>query len=122
MKTINVEDYAITPIYTRDILYVSTKLFIKEDELVEDITDSSMELIIKNRDVRDLYRKGKEESLAYTLLRPFVDNIMSTIKIRGFEWKYFLKSNEKFIPYMIDTMVNRIKEVMDPNSQYYVNH
>lgn len=122
MKTIKVEDYTITPIYTQDILYVSTKLFIKEDELVEDITDSSMELIIKNRDVRDLYRKGKEESLAYTLLRPFVDNIMSTIKTRGFEWKDFLKSNEKFIPYMIDTMVNRIKEVMNPNAQYYVKH
>lgn len=122
MRTIKAIDYAITPIYTQDVLHFSTKLGIEEDGTVIDINNGNIEVIVNNRDVRDLYRKGKEESLAYTLLRPFIDSIMSTVKTNDFEWKDFLKSNERFIPYLVDVMIDRIKEVMDLNSRYYGNH
>lgn len=113
-------DYAITPIYTQDALYVTTKLNVVDvnNEKVESLND--VELFIKNRDsIRDLYRIGKEETLAYLLLRPFVDAVMSSIRVKGLTWKEFLGTNPDFIPTLIDTMVVRIKEVMDPNSEYY---
>lgn len=120
MNMIKAYDYAITPIYTQDALYVTTKLNVVDvnNEKVESLND--VELFIKNRDgIRDLYRIGKEETLAYLLLRPFVDAVMASIRVKGFTWKEFLRTNPDFIPTLIDTMVVRIKEVMDSHSEYY---
>lgn len=114
---INVYSCDITPIYIRDILFVNGIFHIVDENGVE--SNNGCQLTINNRDIRDFYRKGKEESLAYTLIRPFVDATMSFVKVQGFEWKEFLETNPDFIPGLVDMMVMRIKEVMDPYSEYY---
>lgn len=67
------------------------------------------QLIIDNRDIRHLYRRGKEESLAYTLVRPLMDSIKAIVESNESDWSTFIHDNGSFTSTLIDKMIENIK-------------
>lgn len=117
MKTIKAYDYSITPIYIKDLLYITTKLSIVSNDTEEQL--DTIELCLNNENnIRDFKTIGSEETIAYLLLKPFFKKIIMVINQNDFEWEEFVKSNESFMTYMYETIIERIKEVMKPNSEY----
>ncbi len=89
-----------------DLITINVDLEINEDK------SEHTQLIIDDRDIKHLYRKGKEESLAYTLVRPLMDSIKAIVESNGSDWNTFIHDNGNFTSDLIDKMVDSIKEII----------
>lgn len=89
-----------------DLITINVDLEINEDK------SEHTQLIIDDRDIKHLYRRGKEESLAYTLVRPLMDSIKAIVESNESDWNTFIHDNGSFTSDLIDKMVNSIKEII----------
>lgn len=94
--------------FKNDLDLITINVDLELDEEKQEHT----QLIIDDRDIKHLYRRGKEDSLAYTLIRPLMDSIKAIVESNESDWNTFIHENGNFTSTLIDKMIANIKEVV----------